>query len=526
MRLKYAAAAATALVLAGCAARRPPLDPALAGRADALVRQGCYDCLLDARELYQQLLADGRTPDAAVRLFEVHLLIALRAKELVVDPGDALSRARALAPGLPAATEAARYLELIDIVPPDERGASKTAREPLLEAMRRPQFRAAALGWMGQSSLAPRVKEYVALSVECARPTLRDRSVPPPADTAPLLAFRRAICRPVPDAAALEALRLEVPRFVEAGVFAARATVFGGKAGLAGGTWAERSAARGWLGAARQRFPASPVIPFELGVLAQIEGDLRQAAGHYADTLAIEPRHEDARLGRAIAFTYLNQPEPAVADATTLIDARAYNRGEAFYWRAFNRHRAATEHRQGVPAAGDVTAARADIEQAKLLASSSRVLTLAGMIEYDQGQLDEATADLTAAVKMDAANCAARWYLGVVKHAQEAWVPSGAAFGEAARCYDLSAARSERARDEMAVRTDVDEEFRARQLAGFEAAIREDRSQESAAALNAGIGYARGGDTAAAERFLDQAAKDPARRLTVADVRQVMKGPQ
>lgn len=515
MRLKSVAAAAIVIVLAGCAARRPPLDPALAGRADALVREGCYDCLLEARDIYGRLAADGRVPAAPVRLFEVNLLLALRAKELAVDPGDGLRRARELAPTLPPAADAARYVELVDIVPPDERGASKRARGPLLEAMMTPRFRPSALEWVGRSSLAPLVKEYIALSVECARPTLRDRNVPNAVEMAPILAFRRAICRPVPDAAALEALRLEVPRFVEAGVFIARATVFGDQAGSPGGTWAARAAARSLLHAARGRFPASPVVPYELGVLAQIEGDLRQAAADYSETLAVDPDHEDARLGRVIAFTYLSQGEPAVADATLLIESGAYNRSEAFYWRAYNRHRARS-----------LPEARADIEQAKALGASSRVLTLAGMIEYDQGELDEATTDLTAAARMDRTNCVARWYLGVVRHAHEAWVASGTAFGDAAQCYDTSAARSERARDEMAARTDVDPEFRARQLAGFEAAIREDRTQESAAALNAAIGYARGGDTSTAEKFLDQAAKDPARRLTVADVRQVMKGPQ
>jgi tetratricopeptide (TPR) repeat protein len=506
------AAFACALAVA-CAARRPLLDPSLAGRAEALVREGCYDCLLDARDIYARLVADRRVATAATRLFEVHLLLALREKELALDPADAITRARALVPSLPAAADAARYLEVVEIVPADERGEPKTLRGPFLETMMRPQFRARSLGWVMQGALDPVVKEYIALAVECVRPTLSDRTVPPPKASAPILTFRRAICPATPDTAALEQLRVEVPRFVEAGLFVARGMLFG--QGDAVFSVKSRTAANAHLDDVRRRFAASPAITYELGVLAQVDGDLRRAAGHYGDTLALRPEHEDARLSRAMAFTYLNDPEAAVADATTLIESGAYNRGEAYYWRAFNRHRAK-----------DLVQARADIEQAKSLASSSRVLTLAGMIEHDQKELEIATRDLVEAVRLDSTNCVARWYLGVVRHALEEWTGSGAAFADAARCYDLSAARSERSREEMAQRAEVDEEFRARQLAGFDAAIKEDRTQESASALNAAIGYARGGDRATAERYLDQAAKDPARRLMVADLRQVMRGPQ
>ena len=51
---------------------------------------------------------------------------------------------------------------------------------------------------------------------------------------------------------------------------------------------------------------------------------------------------------------YLSRNEDAIADATVLIDARASNRSDALYWRAWN-------HRRG----RQLDTARADIEQAR-----------------------------------------------------------------------------------------------------------------------------------------------------------------
>lgn len=514
--LRSAAAAGLVVLVVGCAARTPPVTGAELAEARVLRDEGCFDCLIEARAIYERAVAAGRPATATQMLFEVNLLLALRAKELTLDPADAMGRARALVPLLPAAADAARFVALVDVVAPDERGEPKVRRGALLEAMMKPEFRARSLGWVAKAQLDPVVTEYVGLAVECVRPTLSDRSLPPAASTAPIVTFRRAICPTIPDASALEALQTAHPRFVEARLFLARAALFGdGRAGAFVITSTARAEARTHLEAVAARFGESPAVHYELGVLAQIDADLRRAAGHYGDTLARRPDHEDARLSRATVLTYLNEPERAIEDATTLIDAGTYNRGEAFYWRAFNRHRQK-----------DLTAARADIDQARALVQNSRIFTLAGMIEYDQKELEAAERDLVEAARLDASNCVARWYLGVVRHAGEKWVSTGEAFAGAARCYENSAAIAERARAEMVARTDLEEAFRSRQIAGFEAAIKEDRSQESAAALNAAIGYARGGDRATAERYIDQAAKDPARKLTAEDLRQVMRGPQ
>jgi len=77
-----------------------PIQPAgyqTLARADGLVLDGCYDCLLDARTIYQQLAVGRARPIVLPRLLETELLVALREKELALEAEPALSRAPAIA---------------------------------------------------------------------------------------------------------------------------------------------------------------------------------------------------------------------------------------------------------------------------------------------------------------------------------------------------------------------------------------------------------------------------------------------
>lgn len=77
----------------------------------------------------------------------------------------------------------------------------------------------------------------------------------------------------------------------------------------------------------------------------------------------------------------------------------------------------------------------------------------------------------------------------------------------------------------MAVREDLDAEWKAAQLAGFEAAIKEDRGQESASAYNAAVNFLRGGDRTSAVTYADLAARDPLRFPKVEELRKLLTPP-
>jgi tetratricopeptide (TPR) repeat protein len=483
----------------GCSSRKAKVAPPDSGAwIEEFVRQGCYDCLLDARKAYEPLAA--RSPALLSRVFEIDLLLALREKELSIDPSATLARAEALVPRL-GKIPAGRMLEIVKAIPEDAAGRrlSPQTKEAAaqLDAM---------LADVESSPFSADFKSYTKLSLQCGRVTTASEPSSP-AEAVPLLAYRRAICSSLVRVE-LTTVRTAVPRFVEASFFLGRLEV-------ASLFRTDGTLARTLFEQAYARFSNSPAIAVELGTVYQATGECRPAESLFTRALELRPAHEEARLGRTICRTYLSLNEPAVADATVLIDARAGNRADAYYWRAWNRRYLK-----------QIELARADIDQARALRYNARVLTLAGQIEYDQQQFDTARRDLDTARDLDPRECEAPWYLGLVEVAVERWPAGATAFVAAAGCYDALVKESQRFRDEMAARKGVSEAFRSRQLAGFDAAIADDSTRRSASELNAAINYGRAGDLPNATVYMKRAAVDPQRRVAVEDLRQVLGVPR
>ena len=484
----------------GCSSRKARVAAPDSGAwVDEFVRQGCYDCLLDARRAYERLAASS--PTALSRLFEMDLLLALREKELSIDATATLADAESLVPRL-ATVPAQRMLAIVKVVPEDAGGrrlmpATKDADEQL-DSM---------LAAIDSSPFSADLKSYVRLSLQCGRLNA-DPPPPGPADDSPLLIYRRAICSNPVRVDALRAVRTAVPRFVEASFFLGRvamATLFR----------TDGTQARMLFEQAYARFSNSPTIAFDLGTVYQATNECRPAETLFGRVLELRPAHEEARLGRTVCRTYLSRNEEAIADAAVLIEARASNRAEAYYWRDWN-HRHLKQ----------IELARADIDQARALRYNARVLTLAGMIEYDQQQFDSARRDLESARDLDPRECDAPWYLGLVEVEVERWPAGATAFVTAAQCYDALVKETERFREEMATRQDISAAFRTRQLAGFDAAIADDSTRRSASELNAAINFGRAGDLPNATAYMKRAAIDPQRRVAVEDLRQVLGVPR
>ena len=411
--------------------------------------------------------------------------------------------AAAVAPKL-TTVPADRILAIVRSLPPDA-----TARRLLPPNAAAQEELKATIAALDASGFTDLFKSYLRLSIQCGRlavnPATQD-----PAEDAPLLTYRRAICTNPIRVEPLRDVRTEVPRFVETSFFL-------GRAAMASFFRTDGREARELFEEAYARFSNSPSIAFDLGNLYQAANECRRAETLFSRALELHPVHEEARLGRTICRTYLSRHEEAIADATVLIDRAesASNRGEGFYWRAWNRR-----HLK------QIELARADIDRARTLRYNARVMTLAGQIEYDQREYDKARQDLESARDMEATLCEARWYLALVEYAVEAWAPAANAFASSATCYDMLVKDSEAKRAQMAGRNDVSEEFRARQLAGFDAAIAEDSVQRSASELNAAINYGRAGDLSNATTYMKRAAVDPQRRTAVEDLRQVLGVPR
>jgi hypothetical protein len=500
-------------------------------KADKLVADGCFDCLTDALAIYKRIGVGPARPLVIQRMFETELLLALRLKELAVRPNEQFDEARKLMMEMPSTFPAAQYIEIAEAVPADPGGGVPHADVMIARSAiqaKLPAYRDALNA--GPSRL---LGDYLSASFICtaaannpsvsifsmkiaapgAKPTVvappsaaATPTAPPVASDIPLVAFRRENCAQINRAMLIKRVT-DDPRFVEAGVFVGRvrSTRPGAK---------EVADARVWLNAAVAKWPRSSAVTYALGALSQTIGDCRAAVSWYDKAISEFGEHEDAHLGRLMCLSYLQRHAEALEEASGMI-FKKITMGEAYYWRAWNYREL-----------NNLTAARADSDKMKSLAYNDRILTLAGQIEYDQLDLPVAEKDLTDAVNIaHGDNCIAQWYWSLVQLKKEAWPKTAEGFVQSMRCYEGDREKNVGYRDEMKTAQNVDEEYRAGQLANFEALIKEDDSQISASAFNAAVNYARAQNRDKALEYCDLAEKDPARADQVKELRKLIKSP-
>ena len=489
-----------------------PISPAAQARlaaADGLVRQGCYDCLREAREAYQAAAVGRARPLVLPRLFETTLLLGLRERELALDSSATFAAARALAPELPEAYGAARYLELAELVPPDADGTPESALQVFRRAHSAPAANLDA--WMtapDTGGASPRFHQYLVLSLDCTYFALtrpRDQTGPAvPEDAPPLVQYRAGNC-PRPDRTDLNAVLAAVPRFVEVDLRLERA-----QAAVITAQAVARE--RELLAALVARFPDSPAVTLDAGKLDQRLGDCHAAITLYDRTLALAPGHEQASLQKIVCQSYLNQSDAAIAGATAMIDGHMAHADDARFWRALNLY-----------AKHDLAAARADSDIVKTVRFNDRVMLLAGEIEYDQNDVDLSEKDLHQALQANPESCTAKWYLSLVQLSRQAWGKGADGFVDAFDCYTNAVAADKQS---LAATQAADEDpaYKASQVAGLEQAVKDDSGQASASAYNAAANYLRAGDRDKARQYVDIAARDPARAAVAAQLRKLIDG--
>ena len=513
--MRRVAPLAVALLVGACAPGLPPAapgtTPAAAGltlaarlaHADGLVRDGCYECLTEAREVYTEAAGGANRPQVLPRLFEVNLLLAVRDKELALDARGPVGRAQALVAELPASIDAPVMLAIVEAIAPDPLGTPSSVEDALAKA--HPADRARLASWretLSAATLSAPVRAYLRLALDCAHPDAEARFPQPTSADPPLVRYRAAIC-PIASAP-LAGVWREVPRFTEIAFYL-------GRAEIGGIEQHGPTRALALLAQARAKFPDSPSMAYVDGAVHQTIEEYTQAVADYDQVIALAPAHALARLGRVESLTMLGRTDEAIAGASALIDMNEHV-ADAYYWRARNQR-----------AAGRLTQARADIDTAKELSRSTDVLTLAGIIEYEQTDLQGAEGDLELARSLADGNCTAAWYLGLVEQARVETGAAAQSFGDAAVCYGVAAEGDERKRAAVAAAADMDSRFKAAQTARFAAAVSTDRSQESASNYNAAASYVRLGNAVKATEFADRAARDPARADLVAKLRELIK---
>ena len=465
--------------VAGCAHPKPiasnPPSPNLQPRLDAanaLVRVGCFDCLTDALTEYDALRTFSGAPPAIVDgattgAIQAALLLELRERELGTTNDQYLAKARGYMTGHDDLTTAfASALDVLDLVSwrvTDEREAANPAQFAALRRLNenRDSWKQLYRGKAGDDEFWG----YIWLTFACASGETRNLTpdeleAPLAANRdAPLMAYKAAACpgtrgiadrRSAVDVKKLAELQKLEPRFAEIDYYVAVHEMLLGQLEEADALL--RRAFR-W----HQRWPA---VTLMLASLAMTAEDFELALGYYDATLELVPGYPAAMLGRVKTLSYTGKNEEAIKTVDQILEGR-WNRGEAYYWRAWNNMQLTRNDQAWI-----------DVEAAWKLYINAGVAKLAGMIAYRREQLDVARAKFEEGHRMDATDCELGFYLGLVNAEQRRWPPTAEVFVETATCLQ-NGQRQYTEEIAQIQRSNASTERKARQIARREKLIRD-----------------------------------------------------
>jgi tetratricopeptide (TPR) repeat protein len=432
---------AVALALSACAPPKKPVavpaGPTATERlaaADALVRTGCFDCLADALHEYESIrvassIAPASVEAATLGAIRTAILLDLRERELGTTDDHYLARARELLQGRAGLAEAfAPAIDLTETISwriADTRDAGDDAQ---LNAVRRlAQNREAWKTLFHDRAGEHPFWAYLWLSFACS--TGETRSLTPGELVAPfaalgdasLLSYKATACpgtsgvpprRSAIDVDGLTKLRQAEPRFNEIDYQLAIHLMFFGKV----------EEANELMERAYRWHPKWPAVTMSLASLALTSEDFERALGFYDATLALIPGQRDAMLGRVKTLSYLGRNEEAIQVVDVILQGR-WNRGEAYYWRAWNNMQLTRNDQAWI-----------DVEAAWKLYITSDVAKLAGMIAYRRQEIDVARQKFEEGHRMNESDCELGYYLGLVNAEQRRWPPTAEVFISTASC--------------------------------------------------------------------------------------------
>lgn len=391
-------------------------------KADALVTDGCLECLIEAHDIYSRVesIASESSLRARRGATEAAILIATREHELGLEDSGRLDAARGRLSQLPVADREllTQTLEILDALPGGaSTGASSSERDLLRRSAvlrRRDEFRAALEPHADDSPLLA----YAWLSVNCATRAAGDESVDsllqrsPRWQTTTLLLYRAATCRAT-SATQLQELLAAHPRFVELRYFAGRQALQDGLPDEAIDTW---MVACRW-------HPRWPALTLALADANLGIDEWDQALDFYERALATNADEPSALLGKARALTYLSRNEEALLVLDRLLALNDWYPGDARYWRALNETQL-----ERYDAAWD------DIERAATLIVGADVSKLAGIVAYRLGHSEVARSKFEEAWRRNSMDCEIGVHLSIVQSGLRAWGGALEALGRTAIC--------------------------------------------------------------------------------------------
>lgn len=477
----------------------PPATDATAELLSAgeLLRAGCFDCLAEARRMYDVLGArPGLSPmaadEATAGAVRALVLLAFRARELGIPDGEYLARARQDVEA--HADLAAKVTPLLDAVELMPSLLARFDRPPDLAAMQRLQaFRTNLPAFLAELRRRPAddpVPAYAWLAVTCGLGSYEDQTAalkgPLPDAGATGLAFRRATCRGA-DAPAVQAVLDREPRFAEINFFLGQQAV----------ARRELEEAEVLFRRAYQWRAEWPAVTLALANLYFAFEEPERALAFYEQTLTLAPGVPDAMLGRVKSLSVLKRHDDAFAAIEPMLNGPArVLPGEAYYWRAWN----------------DVQVERiddawTDVEEAHRLWANSEVAKLAGIVAHRRGDFTAAEQRFDVARTLNDGDCETVYYLGLVHAAQRAWARGADDFAAAAQCLD---------RVQRGLRDDVDgmrqssltQERKARSVARLQEQLATAGRRMKTSWFNAAVANFNQEQFGAARSYADRVADD------------------
>jgi tetratricopeptide (TPR) repeat protein len=452
-------AVAVTLFLAACGPKKVVVDPAIAARAtvaqaDANLRAGCFDCLVEALKQYESTRTVSAVSGAAVAgAFRASVLLALRERELGTTDSGYLEHARELLGALPEMqADATPLLEIVAAMP-WRAGFGRPGRPDVLVTTiyANREQRADALRL---NAARDEISAYMFIAYACESGAgLRIgnadmRTAVGAMIDAPVVAYRLAIC-PTSGLAAIDEVVTREPRYKEAAFQKGLNATSARKLDEADARYRE---AYEW----RKTWPA---VTLALANVSMSAEEFEVSRQFYDETLALAPDFPDALLGKVRALTYLNSHEEAMSVADRLLALSRYP-GDAHYWKAYNELEL-----ERTDAAWD------DIEAADKSLINSDVPKLAGIIAIDRKQYDVARQKLETSRQRNSMDCTTHYYLLLVQAELRLWPDAVRSATTAAGCLTASEAG---VRAEIAsIRADdkLPEARKARMIAGRERQI-------------------------------------------------------
>jgi tetratricopeptide (TPR) repeat protein len=393
--------------------------------ADALVRVGCLDCLLEAFDAYEAIGATPMTPvslttRSAIGAVRTALLIDLRERELGTSDDGYLRRARDL---LATHTDLEQTFQtpvaVLDTIPWRSLRIGGASVDPAgMQRLRRAQANQTA--WLGSLQATADDDPFAAslwVAFSCGQRPPAERqpamlmAALPNQHESPGVRYELAICGVIDDAALTELQQLE-PRFTEDHFWL----------GLRALSQQHLDEAQARLAAALDWHPRWPSAALALAGVDMAAEDLNGALRLYDVTLTLLPDSPEAALGRVRALSYLGRYLDALAGVDDLARLQWFP-GEASYWRAWNELQL-----------GRLEEAWTDVQHAEHLSVSADVSKLAGMIAERRNELIVARGRFETARGLNPADCEISVYLGGVEADLRDWAPSVEVFIAAAAC--------------------------------------------------------------------------------------------